>query len=81
MQGLDFGYTNHPSAFHQSYVDLENKKIFIYDGFYEKGMSNAKIAQSIIDMLGHKITTVADSAEPKSIDYTKGRWVKGAKDS
>lgn len=80
VQGLDFGYTNHPSAFHQSYVDLENKKIFIYDGFYEKGMSNAKIAQSIIDMLGHKITTVADSAEPKSIDYIadKGVRVKGA---
>lgn len=75
-QGLDFGYTNDPTAFNQSYVDTVNKRIFVYDGFYEKGMSNAAIADRIKEMLAHKHKTVADSAEPKSIDYIKGKGVK-----
>jgi len=80
VQGLDFGYTNDPSAFHVSYVDDENKKIYIYDGFYEKGMSNKDIAQKIIDMKCHKRVTTGDSSEPKSIDYiaSKGVKIKGA---
>lgn len=79
-QGLDFGYTNHPSAFHQSYIDHAKKIIYVYDGFYEKGMSNADIAAAIKKMLAHKGITVADSAEPKSIDYiaSKGVKIKGA---
>jgi phage terminase large subunit len=80
VQGLDFGYTNHPSAFHQSYVDEANKRILVYDGFYEKGMSNMQIVDGIKAMLAHKTVTIADSAEPKSIDYiaSKGVKVKGA---
>jgi phage terminase large subunit len=75
-QGLDFGYTNDPTAFNQSYVDDVNKKIYIYDGFYQKGMSNAQIAAEITRMLAHKHKTVADSSEPKSIDYIKGKGVR-----
>jgi phage terminase large subunit len=76
VQGLDFGYTNDPTAWHQSYIDFTNKKIFVYDGFYEKGMSNAEIAEAIKEKLAHKHKTVADSSEPKSIDYIKGKGVK-----
>lgn len=76
VQGLDFGYTNDPTAFNQSYVDKQAKRIYVYDGFYEKGMSNAAIAQRIKDMQAHKHKTVADSSEPKSIDYIKGKDVK-----
>ena len=76
VQGLDFGYTNDPSAFCQSYVDQVAKKIYVYDGFYEKGMSNAKIADSIKDMGAHKHRTIADSSEPKSIDHISGKGVK-----
>jgi len=81
VQGLDFGYTNDPSAFNQTYVDWDNKRLLVFDGFYEKGMSNAKIAQSIKDMRAHKTKTTADSSEPKSIDYIKGKGVRieGAK--
>lgn len=76
VQGLDFGYTNDPTAFSQSYVDLPGKKIYVYDGFYEKGMSNAKIADSIRTMKAHRHKTVADSSEPKSIDYIRTKDVK-----
>ena len=79
-QGLDFGYTNDPSAFNQSYIDNPNKIIYVYDGFYEKGLSNASIAQNIKEMSAHKRVTTADSSEPKSIDYiaSKGVRIKGA---
>lgn len=76
IQGLDFGYTNDPSAFNQSFIDIKNKKLFIYDGFYRKGMSNSAIAQKIKDMLLHRHLTTADSAEPKSIDSIKHKGVR-----
>lgn len=80
VQGLDFGYTNDPSAFNQTYVDIKAKRLYVYDGFYEKGMSNAKIADAIKKMDAHRHKTVADSSEPKSIDYiqTKGVRIEGA---
>jgi phage terminase large subunit len=80
VQGLDYGYTNDPTAFHQSYVDIEARKIYVYDGFYEKGLSNAQIASRIKDLLAHKHKTIADSSEPKSNDYirSKGVTIEGA---
>lgn len=75
-QGLDFGYTNDPTAFSQNYVDDVNKKIYVYDGFYNKGMTNKAIAEEITKMLAHKHITTADSSEPKSIDYIKGKNVR-----
>ena len=81
IQGLDFGYTNDPTSFHLSYIDPANKKLFIYDGFYEKGMSNEAIAEKIKAMLLHRHETVADSSEPKSIDRLSqlGVRIKAAK--
>ena len=76
VQGLDFGYTNDPTAFNQSYVDMDAKRIYVYDGFYEKGMSNAQISEAIKRIQAHKHKTVADSSEPKSIDYIKAKGVK-----
>ena len=76
VQGLDFGYTNDPSAFNQSYIDHDNKVIYVYDGFYEKGLSNASIAEKMKEMNAHRRMTTADSSEPKSIDYIKSKGVK-----
>lgn len=75
VQGLDFGYTNDPTAFCQSYVDIQARKVFVYDGFYEKGMTNAQIADRIKAMGAHRHRTTADSSEPKSIDYIQGKGV------
>ena len=80
VQGLDFGYTNDPSAFNETYVDEINKKIYVYNGFYEKGMSNQAIADEIKRLKLHRHMTTADSSEPKSIDSLKmkGINVRGA---
>lgn len=73
IQGLDFGYTNDPTAFHQSYIDFDNKKIYVYDGFYERGMSNKMIAEKLKEIKCHRHKTIADSSEPKSIDSIKAK--------
>lgn len=80
-QGLDFGYTNDPTSFNESYVDMANKIIYVYDGFYEKGMSNEAISDKIKSMKNHKHMTTADSSEPKSIDRISsiGCKIRGAK--
>lgn len=70
--GLDFGYTNDPSAFFVGFIDKENKKLYVWDEFYEKGMSNKRISEKIIDMGYKKERITADSAEPKSIDELNG---------
>ena len=76
VQGLDFGYTNDPSAFNQTYIDLKNKRIFIFDGFYEKGLSNNAITAKIKELALHRHMTTADSSEPKSIDAIKAKGVR-----
>jgi phage terminase large subunit len=78
--GLDFGYTNDPSAFFVGFIDTDNKKLYVYDEFYQSGMSNRRIADEIISMGYQKEHITADSAEPKSIDELKGYGlrVKGA---
>ncbi len=79
--GLDFGYTNDPTALFCGLLDKENKRLFVFDEMYEKGLSNKKIAENIEAMGYRKERIIADSAEPKSIDELKslGLRVKGAK--
>lgn len=65
--GLDFGYTNDPTALSCSLVDIENREIYIFDEMYEKALLNDDIAKNITDMGYSKEIIIADSAEPKSI--------------
>jgi len=80
--GLDFGYTNDPTAFIASLIDLDNNEIFIFDEHYQKGMSNKDIANMIKYKGYSKEKIIADSSEPKSIDDIKRQGIyriKGAK--
>lgn len=70
--GLDFGYTNDPSALFAGFIDVEHKKIYVWDELYEKGLSNRKIFENITSMGYAKERITADSAEPKSIDELRG---------
>lgn len=69
--GLDFGYTNDPTAFIALLVDDINKEIYIFDEHYQKAMTNSMIAEMIKYKGYHKERITADSAEPKSIDEIK----------
>lgn len=66
--GLDFGYTNDPTALFCGAVDLETKEIYVFDELYKKALTNKMIAQEITNMGYAKEIIRADSAEPKSID-------------
>lgn len=70
--GLDFGYTNDPSTLFCGLFDKDNKRLFVFDEMYDKGMSNRKIADTVQSMGYGKERITADSAEPKSIDELKG---------
>lgn len=74
--GLDFGYTNDPSAFFVGFVDLDNRRLYVWDEFYEKGMSNRDIYTTIAHYGYSKERITADSAEPKSIDELKGMGLR-----
>ena len=72
VSGLDFGYTNDPTALFIGFLDQENKKLYVWDELYEKGLSNKRIFERITEMGYSKERITADSAEPKSIDELKG---------
>ena len=73
--GLDFGYTNDPTAFIAAIVDQENKELYIFDEHYQKAMTNEDIANMIKYKGYSKETITADSAEPKSIDDIKSKGI------
>ena len=70
--GLDFGYSNDPTALFCGLLDKVNKKIYVFDEIYEKGLSNAAIYQRIENKGFSKELITADCAEPKSIDELRG---------
>ena len=79
--GLDFGYTNDPTALFCGFVSLEQKRLYVWDEMYQKGMSNKAIRDQIVRMGYSKERITADSAEPKSKDELKGLGLRvtGAK--
>jgi len=65
--GLDFGYTNDPSAFFAGAVDDYHKIIYVFDEIYKKGLTNKMLYQEIKQRGYAKEKITGDSAEPKSI--------------
>jgi len=64
-RGLDYGYTNDPSAIVDIYVW---NNAFIWDEIlYKKGMSNKDLAD-VIKMQAEDVLLIPDSSEPKSND-------------
>ena len=66
--GLDFGYTNAPTALFCGLVSQEEKTIWVFDELYEKALSNRAICDRVTVMGYAKERIRADCAEPKSID-------------
>lgn len=64
--GLDYGYTNDPTAFIAAAVDEGCKRIYLYDEHYQRRMLNEDIAAMIVAKGYQKERIRADSAEPKS---------------
>lgn len=68
LVGLDFGYTNDPTALVASLIDQEHNRIYVFDEFVQTGLVNTDIADMIEKKGYSKSIIVADSAEQKSIE-------------
>jgi phage terminase large subunit len=64
--GGDFGFGGHPAAITCIHLDKMRKRIYFYDEFYMRGLTNQELAVEAIRMTGKELSTW-DSAEPKSI--------------
>jgi phage terminase large subunit len=64
--GLDFGYAGDPAAAVLAHYDRRNKRLYILDELYLRGLSNDGLAARLKAFAGG-CPVVCDSAEPKSI--------------
>ena len=64
-RGIDFGYSNDPTAIIDIYY--YNGGYIVDEIMYQKGVSNKQIADTLLN-LEQQCLVIADSAEPKSID-------------
>lgn len=64
--GLDFGFAADPCACVCCAYDRRRKRVYVYDEFSEKGLTNDALATRLLRFAGRRYV-VCDSAEPKSI--------------
>lgn len=79
MCGLDFGYTNDPTAFIASYLVEKEGRIYIFKEWGDTGYLNDEIANQIKEMGFAKSLIMADSAEEKSIAEIKKQGIQRIK--
>lgn len=72
-RGLDFGYTNDPTAVVDIYY--YNGGYILDERLYQRGLTNRNIADHLRSIENPNTLVVADSAEPKSIDEIKSYGV------
>ena len=78
--GLDFGFTNSPTALVAVYQSDDN--LYIKEMLYEKRLTNTDLANKLKEFrIDRQSEIVADSAEPKTIEeiYRQGFNIKPAK--
>ena len=79
LVGLDFGYTNDPTALVASV--MTDKKIYIFKEWVDTNKTNPQIAQVIKSLGFQKSTIICDSAEPKSIQELRQNGIYAARES
>ena len=73
--GLDFGFTNDPSAL--EHVVLAHGELWVDELLYEVGFTNPELAAKMKSGgVGRNDMVIADSAEPKSIEEIKREGVR-----
>lgn len=72
IHGLDFGFTNDPTARVQVLVDTKRKHLYVRERCYRTGMLNSHIIADLkADDVKNSVEIFADCAEPKSIEEIK----------
>lgn len=75
LLGLDFGYTNDPTALSCAILNEKENRIYVFDEWGGTGFLNDEIAKHIKEMGFGKSIIVADSAEEKSIEEIKRQGI------
>lgn len=70
--GLDFGYTNDPTALFCALIDTGKRELYVFDEMYERGLLNREIYEKISNMGYIKEKIIADCASPKDIADLRG---------
>ena len=73
--GIDFGFASDPNALIKVHLDKKHKKIYVFDEWYQAGMSDDELLRVCRDFVGSNYVT-CDSAEPKSINYLANSGIK-----
>lgn len=79
--GMDFGFTNDPTAINWGYYDPEENRLLIIGEYHQHGLTNDVLAERLKALGMEKARLIADSAEPKSIAELKRmgiRRIRGA---
>lgn len=66
--GMDFGYSSDPNALIKIHYDSARDTLYVFDEWYQAGMSDRELLDVSKEMFGNEYVT-CDSAEPKTIDY------------
>lgn len=72
--GMDFGWLD-PSAIIASIYDEKSKTIYVYDEVYGPGKTLDELYADILDHGFRRSKIMADSAEPRTIDYFKKQGI------
>ena len=73
-QGLDFGYAAHPACFERMHYDGTRRRLYLFAEVAGLSLSNRLLYMKIQKY--NDVITVADSAEPKSIDELRSYGIR-----
>lgn len=66
--GCDFGFASDPNALIKVHLDKMRKKIYVFEEWYQAGMSDDELLRVCNKFVGQQYVT-CDSAEPKTINF------------
>lgn len=71
--GMDFGFEESFNAVIRMAIDHKEKILYIYWQYYKNKMTDDKTADELVEFKESQELIIADSAEPKTIQYFKQR--------
>ncbi len=75
--GLDFGYTNDPTALFCGIMCKTSKILYVFDEIYERGLTCEALASLLKKRGFGRVRIIADSAEPRLIDELRAMGIRG----
>lgn len=75
--GMDFGFSNDPTAFVCLLVDEDKRELYVCSEFYKTGMVIDDIYRAVVELGCQNETIIADSAMPLMIEELRRKGLHG----